>query len=47
MTFAKKALIFGALAALGAGATASAQGTISGAGATSVPLPVLPSRASR
>jgi phosphate transport system substrate-binding protein len=34
MTFAKKALIFGALAALGAGATASAQGTISGAGAT-------------
>jgi phosphate transport system substrate-binding protein len=34
MTFAKKALIFGALAALGAGATASAQSTISGAGAT-------------
>lgn len=34
MTFAKKALIFGTLAAIGAGATASAQSTISGAGAT-------------
>ena len=34
MTFAKKALIFGALAAIGAGATASAQSTINGAGAT-------------
>ena len=38
MTFAKKALIFGTLAALGAGATASAQGTLSGAGA-SFPAP--------
>ena len=34
MTFAKKALIFGTLAALGAGATASAQNTLNGAGAT-------------
>ena len=36
MTFAKKALIFGTLAAIGAGATASAtaQNTINGAGAT-------------
>ena len=34
MTFAKKALIFGTLAALGAGATASAQSTLNGAGAT-------------
>ena len=34
MTFAKKALIFGTLAALGAGATASAQSNLNGAGAT-------------
>ena len=34
MTFAKKALILGTLAALGAGATASAQNTLNGAGAT-------------
>jgi len=38
MTFAKKALIFGTLAAIGAGATASAQNTLSGAGA-SFPAP--------
>lgn len=38
MTFAKKALIFSTLAAIGAGATASAQSTISGAGA-SFPAP--------
>lgn len=38
MTFAKKALVFGTLAALGAGATATAQGTLSGAGA-SFPAP--------
>ena len=34
MTFAKKALILGTLAAIGAGATASAQNTLNGAGAT-------------
>ena len=34
MTFAKKALILGTLAALGTGATASAQNTLNGAGAT-------------
>ena len=34
MTFAKKALIFGTLAALAASATASAQNTLNGAGAT-------------
>ena len=34
MTFAKKALIVGSIAAIGAGAAASAQSTISGAGAT-------------
>lgn len=34
MTFVKKALIVGTLAALGAGATASAQNTLNGAGAT-------------
>jgi phosphate transport system substrate-binding protein len=34
MTFAKKALILSALAALGAGATASAQSALNGAGAT-------------
>ncbi len=34
MTFAKKALVFGSLLALGAGATASAQSAINGAGAT-------------
>ena len=34
MTFAKKALIFGTLAAIGAGATASAQSRLNGAGAT-------------
>jgi phosphate transport system substrate-binding protein len=34
MTFAKKALIIGTLAAIGAGATASAQNTLNGAGAT-------------
>ena len=34
MTFAMKALIFGTLAAIGAGATASAQSTLNGAGAT-------------
>jgi phosphate transport system substrate-binding protein len=34
MTFAKKALILGTMAALGAGATASAQSTLNGAGAT-------------
>jgi phosphate transport system substrate-binding protein len=38
MTFAKKALIFGTLAAIGAGATASAQSTLNGAGA-SFPAP--------
>ena len=38
MTFAKKALILGTLAALGAGATASAQNTLNGAGA-SFPAP--------
>jgi phosphate transport system substrate-binding protein len=38
MTFAKKALIFGTLAAIGAGATASAQNSINGAGA-SFPAP--------
>ena len=38
MTFAKKALIFGTLAAIGAGATASAQNTLNGAGA-SFPAP--------
>ena len=34
MTFAKKALILGTVAAIGAGATASAQSTLNGAGAT-------------
>ena len=34
MTFVKKALIVGTLAAIGAGATASAQNTLNGAGAT-------------
>ncbi len=34
MTFAKKALVFASLAALGAGATATAQSTINGAGAS-------------
>jgi phosphate transport system substrate-binding protein len=34
MTFAKKALIFGSVAAFGAGATAFAQSTLNGAGAT-------------
>ena len=34
MTFAKKAMIIGTLAAIGAGATASAQNTLNGAGAT-------------
>ncbi len=38
MTFAKKAFLFGTIAALGAGATASAQSTLSGAGA-SFPAP--------
>jgi phosphate transport system substrate-binding protein len=38
MTFAKKALVFGTLAALGAGATATAQSALNGAGA-SFPAP--------
>jgi phosphate transport system substrate-binding protein len=38
MTFAKKALVFGTLAALGAGASASAQSALNGAGA-SFPAP--------
>jgi phosphate transport system substrate-binding protein len=38
MTFAKKALIFGTLAAIGAGTTASAQSSLNGAGA-SFPAP--------